>query len=91
MTFIEIKKGYDIKIFDSPEELESCIREKAQSTDSGISRMLATFDWQYSDNKSPENEDFWRVKVGNWSMPWNYQLKVSRKQKIYHGSNKIKQ
>ncbi|MEX6216907.1 DUF2075 domain-containing protein [Mammaliicoccus sciuri] len=75
------KKGYDIKIFDSPEELESCIREKAQSTDSGISRMLATFDWQYSDNKSPENEDFWRVKVGNWSMPWNYQLKVSRKQK----------
>ncbi|MEB7051650.1 DUF2075 domain-containing protein [Mammaliicoccus sciuri] len=75
------KKGYDIKIFDSPEELESCIREKAQNTDSGISRMLATFDWQYTDNKSPENEDFWRVKVGNWSMPWNYQLKVSRKQK----------
>ncbi|WP_436890259.1 DUF2075 domain-containing protein [Mammaliicoccus sciuri] len=74
------KKGYDIKIFDSPEELESCIREKAQSTDSGISRMLATFDWQYN-NKSPENEDYWRVKVGNWSMPWNYQLKVSRKQK----------
>lgn len=75
------KKGYDIKIFDSPEELESCIREKAQNTDSGISRMLATFDWQYTDNKSPENEDFWRVKVSNWSMPWNYQLKVSRKQK----------
>ena len=74
------KKGYDIKIFDSPEELESCIREKAQNTDSGISRMLATFDWQYN-NKSPENEDYWRVKVGNWSMPWNYQLKVSRKQK----------
>ncbi|MEB6118621.1 DUF2075 domain-containing protein [Mammaliicoccus sciuri] len=75
------KKGYDIKIFDSPEELESCIREKAQNTDSGISRMLATFDWQYNNNKSPENEDYWRVKVGNWSMPWNYQLKVSRKQK----------
>ncbi|WP_436875627.1 DUF2075 domain-containing protein [Mammaliicoccus sciuri] len=75
------KKGYDIKIFDSPEELESCIREKAQSTDSGISRMLASFDWQYNNNKSPENEDFWRVKVGNWSMPWNYQLKVNRKQK----------
>ncbi|MCJ0970323.1 DUF2075 domain-containing protein [Mammaliicoccus sciuri] len=74
------KKGYDIKIFDSPEELESCIREKAQSTDSGISRMLATFDWQYN-NKSPENEDYWRVKVCSWSMPWNYQLKVSREQK----------
>lgn len=72
-------KGYEIKVFDTPEELEKSIRDKAQTTDSGISRMLATFDWQYNKNKSPENEDYWRVKVGNWSMPWNYQLKVSRK------------
>lgn len=73
------KKGYEIKIFDSPLELESCIREKARITESGISRILATFDWQYG-SKPPENEDFWRVKIDNWSMPWNYQLKVSRKQ-----------
>jgi len=73
-------KGYKIKIFDTPDELEKSIRDKAQNTDSGISRMLATFDWQYNKNKSPENEDYWRVKVGDWSMPWNYQLKVSRKQ-----------
>ena len=30
--------------FDSPNELEVAIKDKAQSTDSGISRMLATFD-----------------------------------------------
>ncbi|MDT3996347.1 DUF2075 domain-containing protein, partial [Staphylococcus saprophyticus] len=73
------KKGYEIKVFDNPNELEQSIKDKAQNTDSGISRMLATFDWQYK-TKPPEKEDYWRVKVGNWSMPWNYQFKVSKEQ-----------
>lgn len=72
------KKGYEIKIFNTPIELEKAIRNKAQNTESGISRMLATFDWKYSD-KAPEDNDYWRVKIGDWSMPWNYQLKVNRK------------
>lgn len=73
------KLGYDIKIFDTPDELEKAIKIKAAHTDSGISRMLATFDWKYG-TKPPNNEDFWRVKIGNWSTPWNYQLKVNRNQ-----------
>ncbi|MDH9183893.1 DUF2075 domain-containing protein [Staphylococcus epidermidis] len=73
------KLGYDIKIFDTPDELEKAIKIKAVHTDSGISRMLATFDWKYG-TKPPNNEDFWRVKIGNWSMPWNYQLKANRNQ-----------
>ena len=73
------KLGYDIKIFDTPDELEKAIKIKAAHTDSGISRMLATFDWKYG-TKPPNHEDFWRVKIGNWSMPWNYQLKVNRNQ-----------
>lgn len=73
------KLGYDIKIFDTPDELEKAINIKAAHTDSGISRMLATFDWKYG-TKPPNNEDFWRVKIGNWSMPWNYQLKANRNQ-----------
>jgi conserved hypothetical protein len=73
------KLGYDIKIFDTPDELEKAIKIKATHTDSGISRMLATFDWKYG-TKPPNNEDFWRVKIGNWSMPWNYQLKANRNQ-----------
>ena len=73
------KLGYDIKIFDTPDELEKAIKIKATHTDSGISRMLATFDWKYG-TKPPNHEDFWRVKIGNWSMPWNYQLKVNRNQ-----------
>ncbi|MGC9615139.1 DUF2075 domain-containing protein [Staphylococcus pasteuri] len=78
-TIPKDKKGYEIKIFDTPVDLENAIRNKAQHTDSGISRMLATFDWKYN-NKPPEDEDFWRVKIGNWSMPWNYQLKAQRSQ-----------
>lgn len=73
------KLGYDIKIFDTPDELEKAIKIKATHTDSGISRMLATFDWKYG-TKPPNNEDFWRVKIGNWSMPWNYQLKANKNQ-----------
>ena len=73
------KLGYDIKIFDTPDDLEKAIKIKAAHTDSGISRMLATFDWKYG-TKPPNHEDFWRVKIGNWSMPWNYQLKANRNQ-----------
>ncbi|MGX9977229.1 DUF2075 domain-containing protein [Staphylococcus gallinarum] len=73
-------KGYEIKIFDTPNELQKAINDKSQITDSGISRMLATFDWQYKE-KSPENGGYWRVEIDDWSMPWNYQLDVSRKQK----------
>lgn len=78
-TIPKDKKGYEIKIFDTPVDLENAIRNKAQHTNSGISRMLATFDWKYKD-KPPEDEGFWRVKIGNWSMPWNYQLKTKRNQ-----------
>ncbi|MBW0762230.1 DNA/RNA helicase domain-containing protein [Mammaliicoccus lentus] len=73
------KKGYEIKIFDTPMELKKSIKDKSQNTESGISRMLATFDWQYKE-KPPENKDYWRVEIGNFSMPWNYQLEVSKKQ-----------
>ncbi|MDN6206015.1 MAG: DUF2075 domain-containing protein, partial [Staphylococcus simulans] len=71
---------YDIKIFDQPKQLEQAIRNKAQSQDSGISRLLATYDWKYN-SKAPEEADYWRVRIGEWSMPWNSQLKVSKREK----------
>ncbi|MDT4010764.1 DUF2075 domain-containing protein [Staphylococcus simulans] len=71
---------YDIKIFDQPKQLEQAIRNKAQSQDSGISRLLATYDWKYN-SKAPEEADYWRVRIGEWSMPWNSQLKVNKREK----------
>ena len=76
-------KNYDIQIFDSPEELHAAIKAKAQSQDSGISRLTATFDWDYVDKRKPEGEDYWYVRVGDWKLPWNLQLPVaSKKQSI---------
>lgn len=72
-------KNYDIQIFDSPEELHAAIKAKAQSQDSGISRLTATFDWDYIDKRKPEGEDYWYVRVGDWKLPWNLQLPVASK------------
>lgn len=78
------KKGYDLQIFNSPDELHQAIKEKASSQDSGISRLVATFDWEYIDKKKPKHkdEDYWRVKINNWSLPWNLQVPQTREQKI---------
>lgn len=62
---------YELKIVDSPVILEQLIREKAEHTDSGLSRLLATYDWPYSSNKLNENDQYWSVSIDDWSMPWN--------------------
>lgn len=74
-------KGYDLKIFKTPEELHQAIKEKAKNENSGISRITATFDWEYVDKRKPEKDDYWRVKIGNWSLPWNLQLPETKEQK----------
>ena len=69
--------SYDIKIFDSPFDLEVEINRKANVEDTKLSRLIANYDWDYSDNKSPEDryKKYWEVVVGKWHKPWNYQLK----------------
>lgn len=74
-------KGYDLKIFNHPEELYQAIRKKAKDENSGISRIIATFDWEYVDKRKPEKDDYWRVKIGDWSLPWNLQLPQMKEQK----------
>lgn len=74
-------KGYDLQIFDSPEELHEAIKLKAENQQSGISRVVATFDWEYIDKKKPENAEYWNVQVGDWSLPWNLQVPQTKEQK----------
>lgn len=67
---------YDLKVFDDPAKMQAAITEKARiDGDNGISRMLATFDWDYK--KGSANE----VREGSWHMPWNLQLKPSKNDK----------
>lgn len=75
------KKGYEIKVFSSPLEMYTEIQEKARDESSGISRIVATFDWEYINHKSPETEKYWNVSVGEWSLPWNLQLPETPEEK----------
>lgn len=82
----EIKKipqdeKYDLRVFDSPEKMFQAIKEKAKNQHAGISRMLATFDWEYIDKKKPNDRDYWDVSIGDFSLPWNLQLPQSKKLK----------
>ncbi|MDN8624456.1 DUF2075 domain-containing protein [Corynebacterium kroppenstedtii] len=68
-------EDYDLQIFDTPDKLYHKIRERSEQTESGLSRVIATYDWPWKENKKPDNGDFtWNVTVGNFSMPWNYSL-----------------
>ena len=65
--------NYDLRVFDSPEELEHAIREKAESEDDKLSRIIASYDWEYKAEESPSNDNYWGVRIGTWFKPWNYQ------------------
>lgn len=51
---------FELKIFDSPNTLKKAIFEKNKHQENGISRMIATYDWEFSSKSS--HEDLWLVK-----------------------------
>lgn len=77
--------GYAIKIFANPELLDLEIQRRAQESDSALSRVIATYDWQYSSNHKMENQviKYWEVLIGKWHKPWNreLELELSKKEK----------
>jgi len=85
VTNIPMDNKYDLKVFNSPEELYDQLSKKSLDEVSGISRLLATFDWKYIDKKKPDNgEKYWNVTVGDFSMPWNLQLPQTKEQKRHN-------
>ncbi len=77
--------GYAIKIFANPELLDLEIQRRAQESDSALSRIIATYDWQYSSNHKMEDQvmKYWEVLIGKWHKPWNRELEseLSKKEK----------
>ena len=77
--------GYSIKVFDKPELLDLEIQKRAKESDSALSRVIATYDWEYSSSHKPENRimKYWEVLIGKWHKPWNRELEaeLSRKEK----------
>ncbi|PTG78221.1 DUF2075 domain-containing protein [Staphylococcus chromogenes] len=72
--------GYEIKVFESPKSLYEEIKAKNENKDSGISRVVATFDWEFKD-KPKSNGELWSVEIDDWKLPWNLQLSVDRLEK----------
>ena len=68
---------YEIRVFDNPGDMEMAIRRKAANKETLLSRLLATFDWEYIDKKQPADGGTWDVVVGDWKRPWNLQLPVT--------------
>ena len=68
--------GYVIKIFDDPQQLDQEIRIKADSEETALSRVVATYDWKYSQRERPADrlQKYWEVLVGGWHKPWNREL-----------------
>ncbi|EXJ22514.1 hypothetical protein ADIAL_2100 [Alkalibacterium sp. AK22] len=62
---------YDLRIMDTPEALNDLIEVKAKDQEYGLSRLLATYDWPYSSNKLDSKNEYWKVKIDNWTKPWN--------------------
>jgi DUF2075 family protein/Mrp family chromosome partitioning ATPase len=68
-------EGFDFRVVDSVEQLDSLIRSKA---DEGFSaRLTAGFCWRWSDPE-PDGTLVNDVKIGTWEMPWNARPEATR-------------
>jgi DUF2075 family protein len=77
--------GYDIQMFEHPEELEQALKDKASNEKYRLSRIVATYDWEYNNKASREGRlsKYWEVMIEKWHKPWNRELEqeFSRKEK----------
>ena len=77
--------GYCLKVFNSPENLDIEIRKRANESNSELSRVIATYDWEYSRINKPKDHllKYWEVLIGKWHKPWNRELEceLSKKEK----------
>lgn len=73
---------YEVKSFNSPQALYDAIREKASKDETRLSRLVATYDWEYNGVRGPEDKAFWSVEINGWSKPWNYETlsRLSKKE-----------
>lgn len=69
-------RNYEIRIFDSPDKLDRAIQRKAKSAKTSLSRIIATYDWDYNSSSKPTGgvTKYWEVVIDKWHKPWNREL-----------------
>lgn len=77
--------NYEIRVFNSPEEMDRAIQRKAGSAQTSLSRIIATYDWDYNSNSRQTDrvKKYWEVIIDQWHKPWNRELEqnLSNKEK----------
>lgn len=63
---------YQIKFFDSAKKFKAAIEKKNEEV--GLSRLVATYDWKYSQGSRPKDGQYWTVNFGGEIVPWNLEL-----------------
>ena len=91
------KAKYVIKVCKTPQELFNLVQKHAKAKKSsldkksknkeeilGLSRMIATYDWDYVDGQLPKSEDlYYKVDIGDdFVYPRNYQLLLCAKSDV---------
>ncbi|MFR8313476.1 MAG: DNA/RNA helicase domain-containing protein [Ruminococcus sp.] len=60
--------------FDQRKELDEEIRKLAGiKEESSLSRLIATYDWEYNAKTDPTERlsKYWEVLINGWHKPWN--------------------
>ncbi|ORI77293.1 hypothetical protein BMS91_06855 [Leuconostoc mesenteroides subsp. cremoris] len=74
--------NYEIKFFNSAQTMFEAIRQK--DSEFGLSRLVSTYDWKYSQGSKPKNgDDYWMIRTSDGlELPWNLELpEVQKKRK----------
>ena len=79
ITKLKEDNNYDVQIFNTPKALQDAIKLKDKNQHLGISRLTATYDWEYSSQSKPKDKDYWCVEIDEWSCPWNRELPRDKK------------
>lgn len=70
---------FDFKIFNSPEEMEIAIREKANKGETA--RIVAGFCWPWSKKPDENGELIGDIIIGDYIRPWNARYDATRLKK----------
>ncbi|EPI42416.1 DUF2075 domain-containing protein [Gardnerella vaginalis] len=92
-------KPFDFKVFDSPIKLFNAIKSKSEEKASGcdghgLSRLVATYDWEYKSNKNNpnavngtwnvdlycDNNGKWHIGLGPYANASSYELEILEKE-----------
>ena len=92
-------KSFDFKVFDSPIKLFNAIKSKSEEKASGcdghgLSRLVATYDWEYKSNKNNpnsvngtwnvdlycDNNGKWHIGLGQYANASSYELEILEKE-----------